>query len=1552
MEDLAPERCMVTRCGHLFCKDCIESWVKERSSCPTCVQPIRSAQPAAEVLACEREGGANVGRVSKFGSKLQAVCEQLDRIWKDEPGAKTIIFVQFEVLLKKLEGALKDSGLPCLTLRGGIFERRRIIRQFQSGGDQNKVLLLSLEKSPSGMNLVCCHHLLLVHPMQAESREAAIGFERQAIGRVQRQGQQHPVQVYRFFVRETMEEKLVREHHQDIGEASSGSSASASAASAAPDGQTEQFATWIHHGNVTAIAVVAAIVAQMQLMAAQLAELQVAAGAANARAEAAEGERTPVIQLAASQVGRRDGDSIIDGRGVGQPFKFTGKRGAKGKPEQDFAEWSLKMVTFLKAKFTGDVEKVLKWASRQKKVVVDVPVAGDTGTVGYDGVFGEVADDGDRVENLDQIVRNLFAYLISFTTGDANKIVRNSGSDQGLEAWRRLNNEHDPTSSMRRVSILGQVQDLPRCEKDSLMAAMFKLLPKHLQKQLLFRTDEYTTFEDFYVKLTSYASTKHYLRMQDRPVQVGRSSNKDPDAVDVDALQRPGGGKGNPNMKWLNCGKPGHKAAECRSQPATGSGGGGAGAGKGGGKGKGFKGKKGKSKDKGKKGINGMESWGDESSWADDSWADDSWSSPVWAATEVPASQPGTGGIPLGACSVDATNSPYIVDFHGQEWIRFNYNSEAATAAIPFQLAGEVPLKVQNYFKVASGQTISDYGRTRMWSEDEKGNARSVAGSLAEVHKPLGSAAGFSKGYDTCLWEDGGALLPRDGPVAWGLRQECFRLVALLGDQRPPTPSRRQLLQLLLEEAGLAAAQSIRGSRGFEFGVRKLPEGCEPVRPDGGAVAQRPRVSVHGGAAVAWRPAEEVAEVEEEEFEESEEMKRMTEVVTFSARVLADHALENHSVYRNFCERCVDCRGLGQQRRRQKEKSRDEEREGPRISSDDFFMSTEEESTPILALKFSRSKRVAATALPQKGVTPLGVKFFARFIAETGVKRFLNCSDNGPVRPQPGEAIARYPRGADGKTPWEREKGTGWKKPGLQFGEQIFIKEAVEREGRPKRDWNSRMAPVRCVGNHSRTGAVLGLCERGLKSGVSFNKRPEDKRWTLEGWDVIKGLLRDIDPGEVRAPRAFQGVGNPAPRVLPELPVQPELAKSTLRGRTRIFQEVKKTQEGRIQRFRDKMSMVWERHGAEMEDTEALGEGSVAPKRKKPEPATGGEASSRPGAGAQGASSSSRLAAVSLLAAAKRSEHPDDPEETVADSLPKKSRWEKERHGVWKLKRTPENPSEELQAGSAAAAAMPEVETQVVLPPDVMMGARDAEDARAQCLRRPVIDLVELGFGEADVLLSRGKAELMELVKVQVENCFRNQGVDISEQETDNVAALQLELELATVDVMEIVRGGLGKTATSLGLRPGACLRKEQPYPVMGRGGQRLQAGAKLNRQQCDGNRYFLHEHHEVGDSRDDAEARSLQQLPGVSVVPTRWITNSQKLAEFLAQWSAVRSLAPVSLRLILVGLWLQMKKDSILSSVDLIAGGPVPSASVFDAFDEDSLQKALVEKARGEEIG
>eukprot|EP00975_Prorocentrum_lima_P039258 8247809-Prorocentrum_lima.AAC.1 len=68
------------------------------------------------------------------------------------------------------------------------------------------------------------------------------------------------------------------------------------------------------------------------------------------RAEAAEQERSDVIRMAAEAARRSErGEEIVDIRGVGQPFKFSGKRDSKGAPDQDFAEWSLKMMTFLKA---------------------------------------------------------------------------------------------------------------------------------------------------------------------------------------------------------------------------------------------------------------------------------------------------------------------------------------------------------------------------------------------------------------------------------------------------------------------------------------------------------------------------------------------------------------------------------------------------------------------------------------------------------------------------------------------------------------------------------------------------------------------------------------------------------------------------------------------------------------------------------------------------------------------------------------------------------------------------------------------------------------------------------------------------------------------------------------------------------------------------------------------------------------------------------------------------------------------------------------------------
>ena len=155
---------------------------------------------------------------------------------------------------------------------------------------------------------------------------------------------------------------------------------------------------------------------------------------------------------------------------------------------------------------------------------------------------------------------------MSFTSDAANRIVRNSGEGNGLEAWRRLHSEYDPTSSMRRVAILQQVQNPPRCERvedlgpalekwlskkrqyemftdrngrpcqasdDSLVAAMFRLMPKSLEESVMFANED-EGFQELYDRLPlAYSSTKQSIQMSESK----KTTRKD-DSMDVDALSK------------------------------------------------------------------------------------------------------------------------------------------------------------------------------------------------------------------------------------------------------------------------------------------------------------------------------------------------------------------------------------------------------------------------------------------------------------------------------------------------------------------------------------------------------------------------------------------------------------------------------------------------------------------------------------------------------------------------------------------------------------------------------------------------------------------------------------------------------------------------------------------------------------------------------------------------------------------------------------------------------------------------------------------------------
>ena len=90
---------------------------------------------------------------------------------------------------------------------------------------------------------------------------------------------------------------------------------------------------------------------QPTAMGAAMAELQGALTRSQAmgqeayeRATRAEGERSDLVKALAGLAGRGGGDGLVDSQGVGQPFKFHGRRDARGKSDQDFSEWTLKLA--------------------------------------------------------------------------------------------------------------------------------------------------------------------------------------------------------------------------------------------------------------------------------------------------------------------------------------------------------------------------------------------------------------------------------------------------------------------------------------------------------------------------------------------------------------------------------------------------------------------------------------------------------------------------------------------------------------------------------------------------------------------------------------------------------------------------------------------------------------------------------------------------------------------------------------------------------------------------------------------------------------------------------------------------------------------------------------------------------------------------------------------------------------------------------------------------------------------------------------------------------
>lgn len=203
--------CGVTSCGHIFCYSCLKSWISKKSSCPYCKKGLAKSQ--VYVLSYEKkptkeatpEEKSKASLINKVGTKLANLIFYLKKNDKH-----TILFSQWDDLLKRVGKILNENGVKNIFCRGNLFQRDKAIREFEEGVGI-KVIMLSSESAASGTNLTKAKQIIMLDPVYGEYKYRK-DTENQAIGRAHRLGQTDKLKVVRFIIKDTIEDVIYNQN--------------------------------------------------------------------------------------------------------------------------------------------------------------------------------------------------------------------------------------------------------------------------------------------------------------------------------------------------------------------------------------------------------------------------------------------------------------------------------------------------------------------------------------------------------------------------------------------------------------------------------------------------------------------------------------------------------------------------------------------------------------------------------------------------------------------------------------------------------------------------------------------------------------------------------------------------------------------------------------------------------------------------------------------------------------------------------------------------------------------------------------------------------------------------------------------------------------------------------------------------------------------------------------------------------------------------------------------------------------------------------------------
>ena len=201
LEELEDLTKTITPCGHIYCANCINDMKNKTHNHVIKCAMCRTNFKLNEVVIVKSDIETNDKPV--LGTKLEHLIKTLKDILSSNNQEKIIVFSQWDNMLKLISKVLKEYEIGHIFINGSLHTVSAKIRKFKLDSDIN-VVLMSSDKSPSGLNLTEASTIILLDSLNTTKENAQI-IEEQAIGRAVRIGQTKQVNVKRFIMRNTIE---------------------------------------------------------------------------------------------------------------------------------------------------------------------------------------------------------------------------------------------------------------------------------------------------------------------------------------------------------------------------------------------------------------------------------------------------------------------------------------------------------------------------------------------------------------------------------------------------------------------------------------------------------------------------------------------------------------------------------------------------------------------------------------------------------------------------------------------------------------------------------------------------------------------------------------------------------------------------------------------------------------------------------------------------------------------------------------------------------------------------------------------------------------------------------------------------------------------------------------------------------------------------------------------------------------------------------------------------------------------------------------------------